>query len=97
MSNSQEKQGRATTIPDADNNLGRGAPADRDERIRQRAHNIWEQEGRPDGRAKDHWDRAAQDLDREEAAIQGEGVAGETPGVRSGPERGRKQGSSEKL
>jgi len=26
--------------------------------IRARAHQLWEQEGRPDGRAEDHWHQA---------------------------------------
>ena len=56
--------------------------ANREDRIRQRAHEIWEAEGRPDGHADRHWSRAADDLDREDAAIQREGVAGEKPGVR---------------
>ncbi|HEX7006712.1 MAG TPA: DUF2934 domain-containing protein [Alphaproteobacteria bacterium] len=34
----------------------------RDDEIRKRAHEIWEQEGRPDGRDKDHWDRAEREL-----------------------------------
>ena len=55
---------------------------DRDARIRRRAHEIWEAEGRPEGQADRHWSRAAEDLDREDAAIQREGIAGETPGVR---------------
>ena len=38
---------------------------DRDARIRRRAHEIWEQEGRPEGLAAQHWDRAAQELERE--------------------------------
>ncbi|HYC03004.1 MAG TPA: DUF2934 domain-containing protein [Azospirillaceae bacterium] len=29
-----------------------------DERIRQRAHQIWESEGRPEGREQAHWDMA---------------------------------------
>jgi hypothetical protein len=68
--------------PDPDNNLGRGAPSDREDRIRQRAHELWEAEGRPEGQADRHWSRAAEDLDREDAAIQREGMAGEKPGVR---------------
>ena len=32
---------------------------DRHERIRQRAHEIWEQAGRPEGAHMDHWDQAA--------------------------------------
>jgi hypothetical protein len=55
---------------------------DREARIRRRAHELWEQEGRPEGQADTHWERAAQDLDREDADIRREGVAGEKPGVR---------------
>ena len=55
---------------------------DRDARIRRRAHEMWEAEGRPEGQAERHWSRAAEDLDREDAAIQREGNAGEKPGVR---------------
>lgn len=55
---------------DPENNLGRGAPVDREDRIRQRAHEIWEREGRPEGQAESHWHRAAQDLDREQADLQ---------------------------
>ena len=55
---------------------------DRDARIRRRAHELWEAEGRPEDQADRHWSRAADDLDREDAAIQREGVAGEKPGVR---------------
>jgi hypothetical protein len=82
MSSPQENEGGKKAVPDPDNNFGRGASASREERIRQRAHELWEQEGRPEGRAQDHWERAAQDLDREDAAIQREGVAGEKPGVK---------------
>ena len=74
--------GRISAQPDPDNNLGRGAPGDREDRIRQRAHELWESEGRPDGQADRHWSRAAEDLDREDAAIKREGIAGEKPGVR---------------
>ena len=55
---------------------------DREAKIRRRAHELWEGEGRPEGRADAHWDRAAKDLDREDADIQREGAAGEKPGVR---------------
>lgn len=36
---------------------------DREERIRERAHEIWEQEGRPQGRHDDHWERATREVD----------------------------------
>jgi Protein of unknown function (DUF2934) len=55
---------------------------DREARIRRRAHEMWEAEGRPEGQADRHWSRAAEDLDREDAAIQREGTAGEKRGVR---------------
>ena len=29
-----------------------------EERIRARAHQLWEEEGRPQGRAADHWEKA---------------------------------------
>ncbi|MFM2045073.1 MAG: hypothetical protein RLY86_3649 [Pseudomonadota bacterium] len=31
-----------------------------DERIRRKAHDIWEQEGRPEGRENEHWEMAAE-------------------------------------
>jgi hypothetical protein len=55
---------------------------DREARIRRRAHELWEAEGRPEGQADRHWRRAAEDLDREDAAIQREGIVSEKPGVR---------------
>ena len=35
---------------------------DREERVRQRAYLLWEQEGRPHGRHEDHWHQASQDV-----------------------------------
>jgi hypothetical protein len=43
----------------------------REDKVRERAYEIWEREGRPEGLAHHHWDRAAQDLDSEEANRQG--------------------------
>lgn len=40
---------------------------ERDERIRERAHRIWESEGRPDDRAAIHWEIAARIIDEEDA------------------------------
>ena len=39
---------------------------DHDERIRQRAHEIWEEEGRPEGREYSHWLRARAEIRKEE-------------------------------
>lgn len=36
---------------------------DRQDRIRQRAHEIWEQAGRPEGAHQEHWDQAAAEVD----------------------------------
>ena len=36
---------------------------DRHERIRQRAHEIWEQAGRPEGAHMEHWDKATAEID----------------------------------
>lgn len=33
---------------------------DREERIRAHAQRIWEEEGRPEGRAREHWDMATE-------------------------------------
>jgi hypothetical protein len=39
---------------------------DREARIRRRAHEIWEQEGRPEGFAEKHWSRAVHDVERKD-------------------------------
>ena len=36
--------------------------ADREQRVRQRAHDIWQTEGCPEGRAEEHWARAEQEI-----------------------------------
>ena len=38
----------------------------REARIRERAHAIWEEEGRPEGQEREHWERAAAEVDAEE-------------------------------
>ena len=80
-SRDQAPQGKADVT--SAKNFGLGATgSDREERVRQRAHELWEAEGRPEGQADRHWSRAAEDLDREDGAIQREGIAGQKPGVR---------------
>ena len=68
-----------TILPDLDNNLGRGAPGDREERLRQRTENR---------------DRAAQDLDREDAEIQDRGVAGQAAGQKRPRTKGTERSKS---
>lgn len=38
----------------------------REERIRERAHEIWEREGNPSGQEEAHWEQAAREIDAEE-------------------------------
>lgn len=35
----------------------------KDDQIRRRAHEIWEQEGRPHGKETEHWERATRELE----------------------------------
>ncbi len=39
---------------------------DHDERVRKRAHEIWEEEGRPEGREYSHWLRARAEIRAED-------------------------------
>jgi hypothetical protein len=41
--------------------------SDKEERIRARAHEIWESEGKPEGQEAVHWDRAELEIMREDA------------------------------
>jgi hypothetical protein len=40
------------------------------ERIRQRAYEIWEREGRPEGREQEHWERAEREIAKARGARQ---------------------------
>jgi hypothetical protein len=53
---------------------------DREARIRARAHEIWEREGRPAGEEKVHWEQAAREIDREEAESGSATTAGAADG-----------------
>jgi len=46
---------------------GHVAPSTDDDKIRQRAYAIWESEGRPHGRAQEHWAAAERELGGGEA------------------------------
>ena len=54
---------------------------DLERRIRQRAHEIWEREGRPEGRAQDHWTLA-----REAIAIEDNQSSTLKPNPNHGPQ-----------
>ena len=36
---------------------------EREEKIRERAYELWEEDGRPDGRSDEYWNRAAREID----------------------------------
>lgn len=50
---------------------------DLDRRIRERAYEIWENEGQPEGRAQDHWEQARSEFEeaRQESAAEAPSVA----------------------
>ncbi|WEX10435.1 DUF2934 domain-containing protein [Chelativorans sp. AA-79] len=48
---------------------------EREDRIRRRAYELWEQEGRPEGREWDHWVQAAREVEAEEGGHAGPGGA----------------------
>ena len=51
----------------------------RDEQIAALAHSFWEQDGRPDGRAEEHWLRAAVLVDGEDGPKQKKPTAAKKP------------------
>jgi len=59
---SRDRSGAATTWAAKPSAPG---PEPDEHRIRQRAYQIWVEEGKPDGRALDHWMRARWELGRE--------------------------------
>ncbi len=44
---------------------------DREERIRIRAHEIWERQGKPEGRNDEHWDQARREIEMEDEDTSG--------------------------
>ena len=51
---------------------------DRERRIQARAHELWEQAGRPHGRHDEHWSQAEREIDaaKESGGTTGAGTAG---------------------
>jgi hypothetical protein len=57
----------AGTVTSAqDKHSRRGKAMDREERVKQRAQEIWEREGRPEGREQQHWYQALEEIAVEE-------------------------------
>jgi len=46
------------------NNPVQGKKTSKNQRVREQAYLIWLEEGRPEGRDKEHWERAEQVVDR---------------------------------
>jgi hypothetical protein len=60
-------------------------PDQREDKIRQRAHQIWIEEGQPEGQDAEHWERATRELEKGNAdpiaeASDSAGVANELKG-----------------
>jgi hypothetical protein len=64
---------------------------DRDKRIRDRAYQIWQEEGRPDGKSAEHWEQARRMIEQEEASPGKRAKAAKPPVKRA---RGRSGTSS---
>lgn len=47
---------------------------DREQKIRERANQIWEEEGRPEGRHEEHWRRAEEEVAAGEHVPVGESI-----------------------
>ena len=74
--------------PMADNPL-KPDPA-REQRIRERAYHLWEQDGRPHGRDEEYWERA-----RELIGIEDNPDAGQLPNPMTHPDSPRETGVEE--
>ena len=46
---------------------------EREDRIRQRAHQLWEEQGRPEGRHDEHWQQASSEIGEDDGDSQGGG------------------------
>ena len=60
---------------------------DREDRIRARAHEIWQREGSPKGHENDHWKEAEQELDAENTGA-GSALSQDKAPQPSDPEKG---------
>jgi hypothetical protein len=49
---------------------------DLEELIRQRAYQLWQDEGCPEGRAQTHWDRASEAIESERQSVASEAAPG---------------------
>ena len=73
----ERKTARWDLVADGYDVLERGSKPLATERVRQRAHALWEEEGRPEGRQDEHWATACRELQIEErdSFVEDTGVA----------------------
>jgi len=57
--------------------------ANREENIRRRAHQIWEDEGRPEGKDAEHWERAAREIGANDDTKSDSALAGAAEGAKT--------------
>jgi hypothetical protein len=50
-----------------------------EERVQVRAYALWEQDGKPEGRADHHWRQAQSEIEREDAGVSESGSQGQGP------------------
>lgn len=48
--------------------------ADRENKIRNRAHSLWQNDGSPDGKHDEHWAQAEREIDNGDGEIEGDDV-----------------------
>ncbi len=60
---------------------------DLEDRIREWAHRIWEEEGRPEGKHREHWERARREIDMRLADAAKPGGTGTSPMDQHGSEQ----------
>jgi hypothetical protein len=53
--------------------------SDREKRVRERAHQIWQREGEPHGRADEHWAQAEAEIELEHELAADRAAAGQKP------------------
>ena len=64
----------------------------RDDRIRLRSYDIWQREGRPEGRQDHHWIEATREIDEEDTAERLRGAEREGSALSEGRPAGREEG-----
>lgn len=68
-------------------NMEHVMPTDRDEKIRQRAYELWEQDGAQHGRDQDYWHEAVEQIDAEERAAKAPPKKAPAPARKTGAKK----------